>query len=203
MQVGFACVDCHAAGLFLSQSVEQAAYPNTLTLLTAHAPEVVVVCSSAASSGLTQLISMYERGGGSACRVVALPRCHFDDVRGSSLVRLVASDETQKQLASDKGLYLALAAANACLHFCADELQLLVRVCWSSTAPSASHCLVSAQLTHRIGCRRSRTRFACCTSFLRGMCTWTPLLCRTWSSSSCSTHALAAVRRSSAHCTAC
>jgi hypothetical protein len=86
-QVGVAVLDLSAPGLFLSQSVEQASYTNTLALLRdAHAPSVIIVCGQAASStGIARLAATFFQPQGA--KLVSLQRSIFDDTRGRSVVR--------------------------------------------------------------------------------------------------------------------
>ena len=120
---------------------------NTLTLLQTHTPDVVVTCSTAGSG--SRLTALLAKLYGSSARLVALPRSSFDDTRGRSTVRLVAT--AKDALARDsKSLYLAFAAADACVRFCADELQLLV----CARAPS----LCVACEYSRCACRSFPTR---------------------------------------------
>lgn len=133
--MGVAALDLGAPALFLSQSAESAGYVNTLTLLQTHTPDIVVTCSTAGASRLTALLAKLY---GSSARLVALPRSSFDDTRGRSTVRLVATEKDA--LARDsKALYLAFAAADACVRFCADELQLLVRLRALSVSEARTH----------------------------------------------------------------
>ena len=132
-EVGVAALDLGAPALFLSQSAETACFTNTLTLLQQHAPDVVITCSSAGTgSRLTQLLDKLFAG---AARLVSLPRSSFDDTRGRSTVRLVATDKDALARAG-KSLYLAFAAADACVRFCSEELQLLVRLLDGRRAPA-------------------------------------------------------------------
>ena len=119
-QVGLACLDLSLPGLFLSQSVEQAAYPNAMALLQQFAPHAIICCGSSAT-GVADLAKTFH----SSARIVCMARSQFDDTRGRSAVRLIAH-AGEKDVASKRELYLAMAAANACLQFCSDELQLLV-----------------------------------------------------------------------------
>ena len=124
-EVGVAALDLGAPALFLSQSAETACFTSTLTLLQQHAPDIVLTCSSTGTgSRLTQLLSKLF---GSTARLVALPRSSFDDTRGRSTVRLVATDKDALARAG-KSLYLAFAAADACFRHIAEDLQLLVRL---------------------------------------------------------------------------
>jgi hypothetical protein len=84
-QVGVAVLDLSAPGLFLSQSVEQASYTNTLALLRdAHTPSVIILCGQAASStGIARLAATFFQGA----KLVSLKRSIFDDTRGRSVVR--------------------------------------------------------------------------------------------------------------------
>jgi len=108
-----AALDLAAPGLYLSQSADSAGFANTLTLLRQHAPDVVITCGSSESSRLTQLAKTF----GSTARFVALPRGSFDDTRGRSTVRVIAQPADKDALArAGKSLYLALAAADACVH---------------------------------------------------------------------------------------
>ena len=122
-EVGLAALNLEAPVLALSQSVEFASFTNALTLLQQHAPDVILTCASAVAS--SQLLPLLTKLFGSA-RFVALPRSSFDDTRGRSTVRLVAT-ATDKDIArAGKALYLAFAAADACVRFCGDELKLLM-----------------------------------------------------------------------------
>ena len=115
-----ACLDLSLPSLFLSQSVEQAAYPNAMALLQQFAPHAIICCGSSAT-GVAHLAKTFH----SSARIVCMARSQFDDTRGRSAVRLIAR-AGEKDVASKRELYLAMAAANACLQFCSDELQLLV-----------------------------------------------------------------------------
>ena len=121
-EVGLAALNLEAPVLALSQSAESASFTNTLTLLQQHAPDVILTCASAAIS--SQLLPLLTKLFGSA-RFVALPRSCFDDTRGRSTVRLVATAADKDVARAGKALYLAFAAADACVRFCGDELQLL------------------------------------------------------------------------------
>ena len=119
-EVGLAALSLEAPALALSQSAESASFTNVLTLLQQHAPDVILTCASAATS--SQLLPLLTKLF-SGTRFVALPRSSFDDTRGRSTVRLVATDKEVAR--AGNALYLAFAAADACVRFCADELQLL------------------------------------------------------------------------------
>ena len=120
-EVGLASLCLEAPALALAQSAESASFTNVLTLLQQHAPDVILTCTSAATS--SQLLPLLTKLF-SSTRFVALPRSSFDDTRGRSTVRLVATDKEVAR--AGKALYLAFAAADACVRFCADELQLLM-----------------------------------------------------------------------------